>query len=47
MAILLRRGFPSSVVKVAIQQVAAQSAEEEIESEYDDNDPFDTEYSID
>jgi regulatory protein len=47
MAILLRRGFPSSVVKEAIQQVTAQSAGEEIDSEYDDNDPFDTEYSID
>jgi SOS response regulatory protein OraA/RecX len=47
MAILLRRGFPNSVVKTAIQQVAAQAAEEEIESDYDDNDPFDTEYSMD
>jgi regulatory protein len=47
MAILLRRGFPSSVVKEAIQQVAAPSADEELESDYDDSDPFDTEYSMD
>lgn len=47
MAMLLRRGFPSGIVRSAVQQVAITSAGEDSESEYDDNDPFDSEYSID
>lgn len=47
MAVLLRRGFPSGVVRSAVQQVAATSLEEEIDSDFEDNDPFDSEFSID
>ncbi|WP_373229520.1 regulatory protein RecX [Cohnella sp.] len=46
MAMLLRRGFPSGVVRSAVQQVAASSVDEELESDYDDNDPFDSGYSM-
>lgn len=47
MAMLLRRGFPSGVVRAAVQQVAIASIEEDLESEYDDNDLFESEYSQD
>jgi regulatory protein len=44
MAMLMRRGFPSAVVRSAIQQVASESADQESESDFDDGDPFDSEY---
>ncbi|MCD9023437.1 regulatory protein RecX [Cohnella silvisoli] len=44
MAMLLRRGYPSGVVRSAIQQVASEFAEPEYESDFDESDPFDSEY---
>jgi regulatory protein len=47
MAILMRRGFPSAIVRSSIQQVAAESADQESESDFDDGDPFEPEYPDD
>jgi regulatory protein len=44
MAMLMRRGFLSAVVRSAIQQVASESADQESEPDFDDGDPNDSEY---
>jgi regulatory protein len=44
MAMLLRRGFLPGVVRNAVQQVATESIDEELSSDFDDNNPFDPEY---
>jgi regulatory protein len=45
MAVLLRRGFPSGVVRTAVQQVAAESMAEELDDGYEDIDSYDSDYS--
>jgi regulatory protein len=47
MALLMRRGFPTAVVRSAIQQVASESANQESEPDFDDGDPYDSEYMDD
>ncbi|RED66103.1 regulatory protein RecX [Cohnella lupini] len=47
MAVLLRRGFPSGVVRMAVQQASAESEDSESESDYGEFDPYDTEYMED
>jgi regulatory protein len=44
MAMLMRRGFPSAVVRSAMQQVTSESADQESEPDFDDGDPNDSEY---
>jgi regulatory protein len=47
MAMLMRRGFPSAVVKAAIHQVATESEDQESDSDFNDGDPYDSEYPVD
>lgn len=47
MAILMRRGFPSGVVRTAVKQVSDDSLEDELDSGYEAEDPFESNYSGD
>jgi regulatory protein len=43
-ALLMRRGFPSAIVRLAIKHIAAESEIKDFESDYDDGDPFNSEF---
>ncbi len=47
MAMLMRRGFPGPVVRMAVQQVATESGQQELDSEFGENDTYDSEYMED
>ncbi|WP_052476216.1 regulatory protein RecX [Cohnella kolymensis] len=47
MAMLMRRGFPGSIVKTAVQQIAAESADEEAWFEFDPDVGTDPDDSLD
>jgi regulatory protein len=47
MGMLLRRGFPSSVVRSAVQQAASEHADDKSDDEFGDEDSFGSEYMED